>query len=955
MEDGGARVMAGSDLLERDTELERIDDALAVAAGSHGGALLLIEGAAGTGKTRLIDSAEESAASRGFRVLKARCSELEAAFSFGVVLQLFEPVLTELGPPERERLLAGGARLCAPLFAHNEDAGDPFSPADLSFPVIHGLYWLIVSLTSESDVVLLIDDAHWCDEASLRFLAYVARRLDGLRLAMVLTAREAPLGGERSAAFDELGAVASRTVLRPLSETAVATLVHEELSQSAAPEFCASCAHATGGNPFLLHELLTELRITGFEASSAEAARVGRLVPPSVLQAIMARIGRLPAGSIDVARAAAVLGRRATLQRCALVAEMDPARVGIAADALTAAGVFDVSSPTTFRHPLIQSAVHEDMPGSARARAHARAAFVLHEQGEPVQIIAAHLMETDGGSGERWAIDVLRRAAKAALAGGDSREAVGLLDRARAEGLPPDLRAAVLSELGQAQSLSAHPQALDTLQEALDHTTDPIARAMLHRRRGDLLFSVNRSQEAFAEYGRGIAGLDAGSAEARELEAARAVVMFLLPGGIDRAAANVESISAQEEGADTPAERGLLAQLSLQAALTGQPRDQVRALALRAWGSGALLEEEGPDGHLWTLVTGALSFAGFFEESVAIIDRVISAARDVGSVLAFAMASYGRSAPLYWSGRIAEAAADAQLALDARKEGWSAWVGSASLTLSRCLIERGELEEAAAALADPDDPRWAQSIEGLTVLLGRAWLHLARGANDEALADYLTLGDRCESAFGVRSPVIMPWHNGAALAALRLGDLQRAVECHSAGMELARAFGAPGPIGRSLVIGGLIETVCGRTEKGLELLFEAVSALEGTEAGLDHLYALVELGSALRRANRRTDARAPLATASELAGRMGATALEQRATSELVATGARPRRKAVTGVDALTPSESRIAALAAGGLTNRQVAEHLFITPKAVEFHLANTFRKLQIQNRRQLATALAS
>lgn len=940
---------SGGALLERDRELGAIREATA-AASAGDGVLVVVDGVAGAGKSRLLAAAAELAAAAGMRVLSASCGELEQGFPFGVALQLFESAVAAMTPDERAQALSGSGQLAGPLFGEPAGGEAAAPPGELAFPVVHGLYWLTASMGSGAGAALLVDDANWCDEASLRFIAYLSRRLDGLPAMLVIAVRG---DGEtaRARMLAELYADPRAVRLRPaaLSEEAVTTLVRERVAADADANFCTGCAHATGGNPFLVHELLAEIVADGLAADAAGAARVERLVPESVLRAVIARIARLPEGSAGLARAAAILGDGAELEQCARLAELDVDAAGRAADALVGAGVFDLRPDVAFAHPLIRSTVAAEIPDASRGRAHQRAAQILHELGERDEAVAAHLLESRARVTEGWAIEALRVAARGALAAGEPQRAVALLRRARAQALPSELRGPLLAELGQAQALAADPDALDTLDAALVHTTGGADRSGLRRRRGDLLFALNRPGEAVAEYDRGVAELGPDSPAARELLAARAVVLLIAPGAFQDAPDQVATI-IEREGEDTPAERGLLAQIALSEALTGQPRDRTRALALRAWADGALLEDEGPDGHVWSLVTGALSFAGFLTDSIAITTRVIEAAQQAGSVLAFATASYSRSGPLYWHGQIVQATADAQRAFDAREDGWSAWLGSTSFMLSGCLVEREELEQAEAVLADPDDPRWAQSIEGLTVLEGRAWLHLVRGRNADALADYLALGERCENTFKVRSPLIMPWHSGAALAAVRLKERDRAAELNAAGSELAEQLGAPGPIGRSRWIAGLIEG----GEKGLHSMREAVELLDGTEAQLEYAYALIELGAALRRANQRAAARQPLSRARELAHELGALALESRATSELRAAGARPRRIMRTGADALTPSERRIADYAAGGLTNRQIAETLFITTKAVEFHLANAYRKLDIERRHQLAGALA-
>jgi DNA-binding NarL/FixJ family response regulator len=209
---------------------------------------------------------------------------------------------------------------------------------------------------------------------------------------------------------------------------------------------------------------------------------------------------------------------------------------------------------------------------------------------------------------------------------------------------------------------------------------------------------------------------------------------------------------------------------------------------------------------------------------------------------------------------------------------------------------------------------------------------------------------RLFEAVGGQNPALVAWRSQAALALLRLGDGNEARRLATEELALARAWGAPRALGAALRTMGLVLG----GGKGLALLEQAVDVVAKSPARLEHAKARTELGAALHRANRRTDARQQLSEALELATLCGAAPLAARAETELRATGARPRRIALRGVDSLTPSERRIAELAAEGPTNREIAQTLFVTPRTVEVHLTNVYRKLGIGARLQLATALS-
>ena len=265
-------------------------------------------------------------------------------------------------------------------------------------------------------------------------------------------------------------------------------------------------------------------------------------------------------------------------------------------------------------------------------------------------------------------------------------------------------------------------------------------------------------------------------------------------------------------------------------------------------------------------------------------------------------------------------------------------------------MEQGKLGEARAALersalgeALPDDARL------LFLPNIRARLRMLTGDLAGGLEDMLDTGRRSD-ALGGRNPAFMAWRSPAALALLQLGDRDQARRLAAEEVQLARTWGAPRALGAALRAAGLAEGGA----RGLGLLEEAVEVLTNSPAKLEHAKARTDLGAALRRANRRSEAREQLRRAVELATICGARPLAARAITELRATGARPRRIALSGVESLTPSERRVAQMAAEGPTNREIAQTLFVTPKTVEIHLSSVYRKLGISSRSQLPTALA-
>jgi len=227
-------------------------------------------------------------------------------------------------------------------------------------------------------------------------------------------------------------------------------------------------------------------------------------------------------------------------------------------------------------------------------------------------------------------------------------------------------------------------------------------------------------------------------------------------------------------------------------------------------------------------------------------------------------------------------------------------------------------------------------------------VRLATGAAEQALADFIAAGEAAESV-RIRNPAYIPWRSQAALALRQLGRNDEARELAAEELELSRRWGAPRTIGVSLRALGLVEG--GRS--GEELLHEAVDVLAGSPARLEHARALIDLGAAVRRGNSRSEARKLLREGLELAHGCGATALTERANDELAATGAQRRNVLRSGLDELTASERRVAQLAAEDLSNKEIAQALFVTVKTVEQHLGRVYRKLGLSSRRQLGAAL--
>jgi DNA-binding CsgD family transcriptional regulator len=382
-------------------------------------------------------------------------------------------------------------------------------------------------------------------------------------------------------------------------------------------------------------------------------------------------------------------------------------------------------------------------------------------------------------------------------------------------------------------------------------------------------------------------------------------------------------------------------------AIEGRPSSDVRSTVNRAWGGRMLLDALGPEHIICLFCETALCVARELRAVESIATQVADRAGADGSVRGVIHAWMWRAFAREGMGRLADAEADADLTLQMTTPGsWNVAEAAVQGVRARISVERGDLAGAREQLARLD-PGTDVFINRIGFLVTTAKLARAAGVRAEELHALRTIqAISTDGEFGT-------WLLGCwpADLALALGPCDEAREIAAAALRGARTRGLPAEIGIALRAQALVAG----ERPDIERLQAAVGELERSDMAIEHARGLVELGAALRRHGHRSDAREPLALGLERAQRCGATALAQRALTELQATGARPRRLVLTGADALTPSERRIAILAAEGRSNREIAQTLFVTTKTVETHLSHIYRKLDISGRTQLSAVLAA
>jgi DNA-binding CsgD family transcriptional regulator len=562
--------------------------------------------------------------------------------------------------------------------------------------------------------------------------------------------------------------------------------------------------------------------------------------------------------------------------------------------------------------------------------------------------VAAHLLLTAPAGNERRAA-ILRAAAESAAQRGVPDTAALYLRRALDEPPPEDELGDILLELGRSEVAAMQFEAAsEHLQEAIATGTSAATRASAASwfgrcalvSGGGNVAAAARVIEALAEELRTDErerSLDLGC-DLLVLSAAAPALRGELPERLERFRRRAAGDARYEAVAQIHAAQSRL----LSAAPAAAVIDEVQA----AMGKG-LPSEAGANtlfAALFTLVLGEA-----YDVATPIIEAGLEFTRRQGFAAREGLLRGQRALVALARGVLDDAQLEAERGLALVGERHAAVLQLAAVAIA-VYIERGDLGaaeravERGAVLDETEDRIFLDQF-----ITSRGRLRIAQGQVSEGVRDLLWCGERLDT-LGVRWPG--SWRAFAAPALASLGEEERASELAKEQIALARSIGARGLLGQALRTGGV--AIGG--EEGLGLLEEAVAVLEKAPARLELAHALAELGGELSRQRRRREGREALRLAMQQAVDCGAFALAERARGELTAGGGRRPRLELTGINALTPAERRVCEMAADGeLTNRAIAQNLFVTEKTVELHLTSAYRKLGIRSRFQLAAALGA
>ncbi|WP_410631065.1 AAA family ATPase [Amycolatopsis sp. cmx-4-83] len=889
-------------LIERDDLVHRLD--VLLETGADGGAVVLLEGPIGCGKTALLRELTARAAARGLTCLPATGARAERVRPLGLARQLLRgtPAVVEAAGDGPELTLELIRRFDAILDALPRTAGQP--------------------------LVIGVDDLQLADPASLEFLLYLARRLPAEPILLVLAAET-----ETTALPEEFRAELSRqahfTAVRVpmLSGHGVAELLGVRLGAARAGECAETALEVTAGSPLLV-TALAEDYAAGGDAPSAD--RYGR--------AAVSCIHRGEPSLAGTAAALAVLGGATDPADLAAVAELERESVEVALRALTSGGLL---SGGVFRHEVARSAVLAGLSAARRATLHQRAAKRRHELGAPASVVVDHLLATERAPepAGTWAVDVLVEAAERALLADEAERAAHCLQVARRhcgdaeEGGKVSARLVrVLWRIGPSACSATH--LTDAAAHARGQDLFEIARQLLwHGRAEEAAAVLDRVREGAADAPLAVANLETWLAHWYPPVARR----------------RPPAVPAQRGGSplypDT--DRWLHAAARLvEALMNGLPHRAVeqaeQVLRDVHLGRAANWAEEAA-----VLALEVLVRAGKGEDAMTWGERLLTGRPSVAGVTGRARITAVLGLAAVERGDLVEAVRRSREAFDLLPpQAWGVGVGVPLGVLVEALTGLGDLDEAAAWLVVTVPDAASGSLAMVRYRYGRGLHQLATGHAYSALADFSACGDLLRS-WGLGTGEVVAWRLGAARAWLQIGntDQARRMVHHQLAQAATRQ-----PRARGLTLRVL--AAASPASRRLEQLTEALELLESAGDLTEQAYVLADLSRAYGRIEETRTARLMLRRALHVA-RVAQVRPLVRELMEVPDGSDGVEPESIDSAATLSDSERRVAGLAVMGYSNREIGAKLYITRSTVEQHLTRVYRKLGVKRRRDLPTDL--
>jgi DNA-binding CsgD family transcriptional regulator len=898
-------------LVGRVAERCALETLLEAARAGRGGTLVL-RGEPGIGKTRLLESARELAS--GMQVLSARGVESESDLAFAGLHQLVRPALELLGrlPEPQARALEGALGMAS-------------RRGDARFLVSVACLGLLSEYAESEPVLCLVDDAHWLDTPSADALLFVARRLRTERIAIVLAARE---GDARTFAMRELPALD----LRGLDATAAAEILEAHAEGRVAAPVRELLVDRAAGNALALVELSSAL--TPAQLAGEEPVHGSLPLGRDVERLFLERVRELPESTqrLLLVVAADDTGRLATVMRAA-------GALGIPGDSLAAAERASVVSvrgdSVDMRHPLVRSAVYQAAPSDDRRAAHTALADALDREGD-AERRAWHRASAALGPDDEVAGELEATAVHARLRSGHAAAAAAL-QRAAELSADDEARGRRLVAAASAAWDAGQPERATRLADAaLPLVGDPRIRAELDHIRGEVGFRCGVLADAYETLVAGaerIADIDSYKALEMLFDAANAAVTIGDYARVAETARSAARLRVHDER-----ERVLVGLLTGVGSLQGgESADELPRLA------EAVSHAEDFDEPRWLVwASGGAQILGDQAAAADLLRRAVALARTSArrERLAPALASFvldgvveGRFAVVSEAEEGLALTTEAGLRnLAASFHASLAWLAAVRGEADVCraqAAQAAELSHASGATVAPSVADWALSL-----------LDLVEGRPKDVVT-------RFEAAGAGHHPYIALLSTPDVVeACVRTGRHEQARTAF-AGLE---RFARPDAPSWALALAARCRGLLAPRDDAERELAEALRRHGDSTRPFDRARTALVLGELLRRERRRLDAREHLRSALDLFEGIGAEPWANRARAELRATGETARKRDPSTLDRLTPQELQIARFVARGLSNKEVAAQLFLSPRTVDYHLRRVFVKLEITSRVQLA-----
>jgi DNA-binding CsgD family transcriptional regulator len=883
-------------------------------AAAGNGRVLVVEGTPGVGKSSLLAEAMHEARGRGLQVGMTRaCAD--------------------------DRHLRDATREPSRVNAENGPGSS----------VQERIGWLLSDRESRAPRALFLDDAHRADEGSLRSLLELAKHSRARPVLLVVTLRPHVLEDGQRRTVEDLCELKHtlRLTLRPLRREHADRLVYAALPD-ATPAFCDECAELSGGNPFLLNELITWISANRLEPVAGAPSRALPAAPHrAIRQFVAAQLEEVGPEAATVATAAAMRESKLSVEEATRVSGLDRERGLEAVNRLLQSGLIVGSEPISFASPITGQCLRAQAPHGFAAELRRREADQNDEDRSAPIATPLHLLLAPP-SGDPRVVEQLVEFADDKVAGGNPREATVFIRRALAERADGEhTKADLLARLGHADLLQGRKGSTASLVaavaslESVDHRAEALFKLGLAHVAAGSPYDASLAFDAARNVGAADDQLRA------RAEATSAFAGLLVPENRPAAVAHIDRLVAAADLTDRPCGAEALLAAAWHELCRGAPAEKVvrltgRALELKSRDDSASL-----GAYFDTAAAAVLAFADDFARAERLCDEARAVAQVTGSLLAERNLDVAQALALLLVGGLADAARYSRRLLTQTDDIAQFPIPGAATILAHALLEQDDGAEADAVLAEASGAATTE-LQHLFLRQATACVCLERGELARALdavqdAQYLAEG------LGIVNPAVVPWQPLAALCYAASGDRRRAQEHAAEAAEIAASFGAPRAIARTLRIQARVEGP--PTE--LELLERACAAVESSGAALERAKAHVEYGAALHRSGHSRAARSWLSRGVDLADKLGAQRVARIGVGALVAAGGRPRRVRVTGRDALTPAERGVVDLASSGLSNPEIAETLVIARKTVEWHLGKAFGKLGVSSRQALAGAL--